>query len=698
MAARIPLYQRQVGTPRNLGPGPTGGLPYEVSTADVIGRAAGDLAQVGSQFVQKQKQKEEEDAAAWSAEQLGKARLEWTQQQINREENAAPGAPNYRGQLEKDFDEYSSGLIQQAPTESARRYLSERMTSMKTGIIERGMVFEAKSRIADRESKITSAVDQGRIAVDLDPSQYASVLGENLATLSALDIPEARKRELADGAKQALSFASVSSRMRQDPSSVLQQLGSDDGGGALDVGSLNADNRIRLRNQAEAELKRRESEARQAAAISRAEMSFRLNDAQAAYMQGLEYENPPTAVELQSIYGKDKGQQVFNSLSKAQQFGTDVQEFATLPIDQRMDWLKQRQPGAGGVAGEGFAEDAKLYGQLIKNAQSMNDQLANDGAGYAIKYAPQVAQAWQGVMSADDESAPAAYQAYAEAVRGEQARLGIQKPTILPASYVSQMAAAFKDPANQGPRQIEMIESMKSTWGQFYPDAFQQISRELPNSVKIIGSGVDRDTATLLSTIAGTDTKTLKAALPTESSTMANNELKASLAPLQQTFAAQGASGISTFDAIYQEAYRGALYQISQGKDPSDAAQDMTSRLSQAYTRDGTLQVDGTLRVPRDWDIDTIQDGITSAVDALPIERLRIDGIESVSDEFKASRFNAMKGAMYVQTNRDETGVYLMHNGGAVLDSDGNPVQFSFDELAGMSVTKPKPFTFQKDQ
>jgi hypothetical protein len=197
---------------------------------------------------------------------------------------------------------------------------------------------------------------------------------------------------------------------------------------------------------------------------------------------------------------------------------------------------------------------------------------------------------------------------------------------------------------------------------------------------------VDKDTATLLSTIAPVETKALKAAIPTADATMLTNELKASLVPIQQTFAAQGASGIASYDSLYQEAYRGALYQVSQGKSPTEAAQDMTSRLTQAYTRDGNLQVDGTLRVPRDWDIDTIQEGLSVTVDRLKPEDLMLDEIEAVGQEFREERFKALKDSMYVQTNRDETGVYLMHNGGAVLNAQGQPVQFKFDDLAGMSV------------
>lgn len=688
MAARIPIYTQQVGTPRNLGPGPTGNLPREIGMGGAIANVGETLGRVGFGLADMEKKKQEEDAAAWSAEQLSKARLDWTQQQIDREQNAPAGAANYTGTLSKDFDEYTSSLLENAPTENARSYLRNQLTGLKTGIIGRGMEFEARSRLNDRLDKVNTAVDNARIAVDLDPSQYQVALAENLSTLNALDIPEDKKREIAQNAQQALSFASVSARMRSNPGGVLQQLGDQQGGGALDVRSLNADNRLRLRNQAEAELKRREAEAKQAAAISRAELAYRSQDALAGYMQGLEVENAPTAQEYIAAYGAERGQQMYTALTRAQAFGTDMQTFATLPINEREKFVQDRMPGAEGVvAGTGFAEQQQLYGQVVKQAQSLNKQLIEDGSGYAIKYAPQVGAAWQGVQSVDDPAAaPGIYQAFAEATTGEQTRLGIPaaNQTILPASYVNQMAAAFKDPANAGPRQIQMIDEMKRNWGQFFPQVFRQVSSAVPDSVKVIGSGVDKDTATILSSIAAVDTKTLKAPLPTPDVNVMNDSLKSAMEPFHRTFAPQ-AGGNSTFATIYNEAYRGALYQMSTGVSAQDAAEDMAKRLSANY------QIDGSLRVPVEYDIDTVQEGAQVAVSKLTPADVAMSEIQGVSGEFTETRFRALMQSATVITNKDEDGVYLMVNGAAVLGPDGRPLEYKFDDLLGLSGEKPEP-------
>lgn len=687
MAPRIPVYTQQVGTPRSLGAGPTGGLPAQRSGLGEAIAQVGEIGQrVGLGILDAEKRKQEEDAAAWSAEQLSKARLDWTQQRIEREQNAPAGAANYAGTLSKDFDTFADNIIKQAPTESAASFMRQRFADLKTSEIGRGMEFEARSRLQDRMTKVESAIDNARIAVDLDPGQYQVALAENLSTLNALDIPEDKKRELAQNAQQALSFASVSSRMRNNPGGVLQQLGSQDGGGALDVRSLNADNRLRLRNAAEAELKRREAEAKQAAAISRAELAYRSQDALAGYMQGLPVENAPTAGEYVAAYGAERGQQMYSALTRAQAFGTDMQQFATLPIDERRKFVEDRMPGAEGVvAGMGYAEQAQLYGQLIKQTQSMNKELVSDGAGYAIKYAPQVGQAWQGVQDATTpEEAQGAYQAYAEAATGEQTRLGIPpaSQTILPASYVSQLASAFKDPANAGPRQLQMIDEMKANWGQFFPQVFRQVSGAVPDSVKVIGSGIDKDTATILSGIAAVDTKTLEAPLPSPDVNVMNDSLKSALEPFRVTFASQ-AGGNSTFATIYNEAYRGALYQMAQGVSGQDAAEDMAKRLSANY------QIDGQLRVPIEYDIDTVQEGAQVAVSRLTPTDVQLGEIQGVSGEFSEVRFKALMESATVITNKNEDGIYLMVNGAAVLGPDGRPIEYKFDDLLGLSAEKP---------
>lgn len=682
--ARIPVYQQGVSARQGLGPGPTGNRPIAVGGGAVLGQVAGDLAQVGANLQTTLERKDREDAAAWSAEQLGSARLHWTQQQIDREQNAPAGAKDYTGTLTKDFDSYAENLLMSAPNEEARGYLRERLTAMKTDIVGRGMQFEARSRLNDRVDKIGKGIDQSRIAVDLDPSQFQSALAENIATLDALDIPEQSKVKLRDKAVQDISFAAVSSRLRSQPQQVLAQLKSENGGGAADVAMLNADNRIQLRNAAEAEMKRREAEARQAAAISRAEMGFRVQDATAAYMQGLQFDNPPSAGELRATYGPERGQQVFESMSKAQQYGVGVKEYATLPISERPQFLNERAPAVAGVATEGFAEDAKLFGKMLSDVQDLDKQLVKDGAGYAIKYAPEVNTAWQAVMAADDPStAQAAYQAYAEAVKGEQARLGVPQPTVIPASYAAHIAAAFKDPANAGPRQIQMIEEMKTNWGQHFPDVFKQVAGQLPDSVKIIGSGVDRDTATLLSGIAPVKTEELKKPLPSSDVNLMNGSLQEALSNFGRTFASQ-AGGQATYASIYNEAYRGALAQMAQGKSASDAAEDMAKRLTANY------QIDGSLRVPNKYDIDSVQEGVQSVVSTIKASDLALSEVQGVSGEFTDERAQAIMQSATVIANKDETGVYLMHNGAAILGKDGRPLEYTFEELIGAGATKKK--------
>lgn len=682
--ARIPVYTTGISARQGLGPGPAGSRPVSIGNGAVLGGLATNLAQVGQQVLDANQKKEREDAAAWSAEQMGNARLHWTQQQIDREQNAPAGAKDYTGTLTKDFDAYTDEALLSAPNDESRNYLRERLTAMKSDIVGRGMQFEARSRLDDRVEKIGKGIDQSRIAVDLDPSQHQSALAENLATLDQLDIPAPAKVKLREDAIQKISFAAVAARMKSNPNDVLSQLSSEDGGGAVDVRLLNADNRIQLRNAAEAELKRREAEAKQAAAISRAEMGFRLQDASAAYMQGMQFDNPPSAGELRAAYGPERGQRAFDALSQAQQYGVGVKEYATLPISERGEWLQKRAPGVDGVASEGYAQESQLFGKMVSDVQNINKQLVEDGAGYAIKYAPEVNTAWQGVMNAaDPASAPAAYQAYAEAVKGEQARLGLKQFNVIPQSYAASMAATFKDPANAGPKQIQLIEEMKTNWGQHFPDVFKQIAGQLPDSVKIIGSGVDRDTATLLSGISQVKTAELKKPLQASDVSAMELTLKSALDPFAKTFASQ-AGGQSTYGSIYNEAYRGALAQMAQGVSPSEAAENMSKRLSANY------QIDGTLRVPNQYDIDTVQEGIQSIVGGLKSSDIALGEIQGVSGEFTDERTQKLLSSATVIANKDETGVYLMHNGAAILGKNGQPLQFTFEELVGAGAIKPK--------
>lgn len=668
--ARIPIYSQQTT--------PSGSLDVRVIEPDVssgletFGRT---LGAIGQDLAAKEQAKKLETDKLEIAKRTSQAELDLTKKLDELKSNYQPGSDNYPEQVFNAFEEYKKNAVQGFQTIEGEQAMHARLDDLRSSMGRQAIGWQSQETARYKIAGLDEIRENYKRAVLGNPGDAQRFAASYKEAVDSLQLAPEYKRDASLQAMQEIAWTAERAIADQNPNAAFKQ------GSRWSFDALPAERQQQLIDYAQQQKKQREIEARQYRAIAQAELSSRIADVTAANFQGLQYDDPPSSGEIIAAFGPERGSRIVAGLQRSAEFGQDIKEYATLPIEERNKWLEMRAPAIGGIATEGFAEETKIYGQLLKNAQAMNQQLVEDGAGYAIKYSPGVNAAWQAVTTADEASAPGAYQAYAEAAKGEQQRLGLTGANVLPKAYVSKVAAAFKAPENAGPRQMALIQEMQSNWGKHFPDVFRQISKEVPDSVKIIGSGVDSDTATILSSIANVDTKTLKAPLPSTDVRLMDNELKASLEPFRKTFAVQ-AGGSETFNSVYSEAYRGALSQMAVGKSASEAAQDMATRLQANY------KVDGSLRVPSSYDIDTIQVGAQAAIRRLTPNDILLGEIPGISEEFKTERFGRLMQSATFVTNKNEDGLFLMINGGAVLGKDGRPLDFKFDDLLGLAAEK----------
>lgn len=177
------------------------------------------------------------------------------------------------------------------------------------------------------------AVEQNRIKMQAVYEQRAERLGWS---------PEEKEAQL-QSANSSMSQAVIQRMLVDSPQKARTLFDQYKGG-------MTADDQIRATNGIDQAFKRQEAEARQRLveqrqlqAIARVELQSRTQDAQAAYLQGLDFDNPPNLADFKQAYG-DKASEHYESFKKVQDVAPAIREFATATPEERQKILAQFNP------------------------------------------------------------------------------------------------------------------------------------------------------------------------------------------------------------------------------------------------------------------------------------------------------------------------------------------------------------------
>ena len=451
---------------------------------------------------------------------------------------------------------------------------------------------------------------------------------------------------------------------------------------------MTAEDQIRASNgidqgfrRLEAEARQRQIEARQLQAISRMELSSRVQDASAAYAQGLDFENPPSFADFKAAYG-DKAEDQYKSFAKVQAIAPAIREFATATPEERAEIMGKFQPAKDGVAGEGFKEDAQLYQHLTSVGVGLIKQQQTDPAAYVAKYSPTVQRAF---AVAQEENTPEAYQAYATATVAEQLRLGVAQPKLLPDAAANQLAAQFNQQVEGGENAATLIEQQAQLWGKDFPTVLQQVGNKLPAEAQVIATGLPKDIAERMAGVATLKDKELSAGLQKGQQDEIGQAVQQAMEPFAASLQGQ-AGGISTFSTMYKAATRTAASYVLQGESPKDAARKVVDGMV-----NDKYDFFGTYRVPKTFDTNAVSRGAEEALKRItPEELLPLPGIGGVTESENARQLHEalQAGGQWVPTN-DESGLALTLNGYRVRGKDGKPLVKSWAELQQEGLTAP---------
>lgn len=456
--------------------------------------------------------------------------------------------------------------------------------------------------------------------------------------------------------------------------------------------TMTAEDQIRTSNgidqgfrRLEAEARQRQVEARQMQAINRMELSSRVQDASAAYSQGLDFKNPPSKVDFAAAYGPEKGAQEFDRFSKVQALAPAIREFATADPQERQAILGKFQPAQDGTAGEGFKEDSQLYQHLTNVGVRLMKQQQDDPAAYVAKYSPTVQQAFS---AAQQDGTPEAYQAYARTTLAEQQRLGVKQPKLLPDAAADQMAANFNSQINGGENAATMIEQQQELWGKDFPTVLQQMGNKLPAEAQVIATGLPKDVAERMASVAAIKDSDLNAGLQKGQKDDIVQSVQQELVPFAESLQGQS-GGINTYSTMYKAALRTVTSYVLQGESPKDAAKRVVGGMV-----NDKYDFFGTYRVPKTQDTEAVSRGATQAMRQIkPEELMPLPGFAGVTEEQNRKQLHdALQSSGQWVPNEDETGLSLTLNGYRVRGADGQPITRTWADLQQKGLREPDQY------
>lgn len=674
----VPQYNRQVGLQGIQAPR----IQADVADGSAIVQAANDVATSANRIYQQQREQADTTALINADNQL----TTWQNDALFNQQSGAftlkgKNALNVTQNTLTAFDQQTQQIAQSLSNDQQRarfNQIAQRRKDSLSQDLNRYEYQQHQSYMDDVDNaSVRLSIDSAALNFN-DPNAVGQFRDKAMAVIDSRAqrlgwSPEETQLQKLNASSKLLT--GVVGRMAEaNPHAAQKYLD-----GARE--GMTADDQLRVGNAIQREIKQREIEARQLQAIARQELSTRVQDAQAAYLSGFDYANAPSRGEFIAAMGVDKGNEAFNQFAKMQGVGTAIRGLASASPEERAQILDRYQPAPGGVAGEGFRQDAHIYGVLLNSANRLLKQQQQDPAAYVSQYSPAVQQAYQVAQQANT---PEAWNAYAKASVAEQRRLGVEKPKLLSDDAAAQIASQFGETSDGGDNATKRIQSLQQQWGKNWPTVFSQLQDKLPGAALVIGTGVDAQTSNLLARVAPLKTSELKESLPAADAKDAKEALQEQMAPFRTTLYSQ-VGGERTFGTIYEQAERLAYTYMGQGVKAKDAVERAVSSLvTDKY------EIKDTYRVPKGVDATAVEHGANLAKSNINLDDVNFAIPKGLDAKFAKDR---VKGALerdgYWVTTPDETGLALYFGGEAVLDKSGKPITRSFDQLAGEAAKTP---------
>ena len=222
--ARIPIYQERQQVSQQL---TTPDLRAPDANAGAIGRGLQQVGQGLQNLAVGQLRIDTENGKAWAAQAGGEADLTWTQRFKQFQETAKPGAANFTRDVLKDFDPYADELLKTAPDEFSKRFLSEKLSSIRQNLGREAIRFEATESQNNRIFSIEDGITKSAQAVALNPNPAfaQTIIGQNDAIIDSMWLSPTKKEQLKRANRETVSGAYFTVLAKTNPNAVVEMFG-----------------------------------------------------------------------------------------------------------------------------------------------------------------------------------------------------------------------------------------------------------------------------------------------------------------------------------------------------------------------------------------------------------------------------------------------------------------------------------------
>lgn len=673
---KIPIYQQRTSAqgPTQLAPLSTEAMTGGARGVGAVGQALRGVTSDAIQLREFEKQKAEERAAVSANEQAANARARWLAELLKRQAAASEDAAGFTPQILKDFDDDADERIKSAPTEASRAWLKDRLGQTRMSLQQDALGFEARRGVEYKANGLTRAIDGARTAAEFQPQSYQILAAEQIAAIDASGLPADSQRALRQSAVDNLSSAAVQGMIRRDPYSALQEINAEDSKN-MAVRHLTFERRQMLRNSAEAEINRLESEKKGRLTEVRQALTDQMTDIRAAAANGMTITEVPPKAALVAAFGEQEGTQRYNQTLAFATLSPKISALYQAPAGEILKTVQDFKP----TKVEGAADQLALMGIVDQKANAILEQREKDAGGYLAAHSALVQDAWNALQQANTtEGSDAAASKYLRAVRAEKERLGIQSQDVLPANYVDAVVDTLTKPQGAETLSTAMI-SEKERWGESWPAVYRQLSPKLPSAANIIGSGIPKRAADTLALMSVKDEKELKVLIKGGNSLEnVRTKVSESLADFTESF---GGEGSKVVEDMHDSVTRTAIGYMASGSSYSDAITQAADDIANSRYHFSSFR-DQPYRMPVELDADLVDEGASFFLEnyAQPSGTVQVPA-GTPEKIILGQATDNIRRTSYWRTAPDESGLRLYVGNGVVPGVGGKPVQLSWEQL-----------------
>ena len=400
---------------------------------------------------------------------------------------------------------------------------------------------------------------------------------------------------------------------------------------------LSPESAVQLYHAADAEVRRREAEAKQADEYGKVTIRQQVQDTQTALTNGDSVPLPDESA-VTHAYGPEGGPILMQQLKTLQSAAGAMAALKNATPEETAKLIAAYKPSGA----DNREATQRSYDLLNEQAARIAAQRKADPGAFVLENAPTVAKAYQdfgalaakGILRTPAETAQmmAANQRYLTASFAEQSRLAIDKPA-LPKAYVDAIARDYNASIINDPHGASQRLEATGRLLQNTPIALAQVAKEVGPAGLMAMEGVNPRVVQKLVNLTAVPEEERRKLLPTSiKPTDISTAVAQAFAPLTRTFVVQNADSAA---ARYTDAAtKLTMDRVTRGEDATSAAQ----HVYQDLIGDRYHPITDTYRVPKTYPIEDVNGGMHALLEHDPPANLLVRPEPGFSPEESAQR------------------------------------------------------------